>query len=138
MPEVNVTMPEVDVSSVVQPEDQVPGMTLGEASSNLPLSLRTSRNRLLVTIFNDEYSNKDGGEVEKLSAIKEDARMIEEVLKTKYSYEMPSEDPTIFEPGQFENPANLVKTFEKFLKKWKRAQPVGRTIDRFVLYYHGH
>ena len=92
----------------------------------------------MVTIFNDEYANKDGGEVEKLAAIKDDAQMIQDVLKSKYGYEIPSEDPTIFEPGQFENQAKLVKTFEVFLKKWKRAQPVGRTIDRFILYFHGH
>ena len=111
---------------------------LGEAPPSLPFSLTTSRNRLLVTIFNDEYGNKDGGDVEKLAAIKDNAKMIQELLKSKFGYETPSEDPTIFEPGKFENQAKLVKTFEVFLKKWKKAQPVGRTIDRFILYYHGH
>ena len=127
-------------SAIQLPEDHRPtGKTLGVApSSSLPFSLTSSRNRLLVTIFNEEYANKDGGDVEKLAAIKDNAQMIQKVLKSKYGYETPSEDPTIFEPGQFENQAKLVKTFEVFLKKWKKAQPVGRTIDRFILYYHGH
>ena len=119
-------------------KSDAPEKSLLEASSSLPFSLTTSENRLLVTIFNDEYGNTDGGDVEKLAAIKEDVHMIQEVLESKYGYEMPSEDPTIFEPGQFENQANLVKTFEVFLKKWKRKQPVGMTIHRFVLYFHGH
>ena len=127
-----------DPSAIQAVEDYRPaaaaGKTLGEASSSLP----TSRNRLLVTIFNDEYADKDGGEVEKLAAIKDNAKMIQELLKSKFGYETPSEDPTIFEPGKLKNQANLVKTFEVFLKKWKKAQPAGRTIDRFFLYYHGH
>ena len=141
-PEVNtrneIQMPEKNVKNEIQLPEPVL-VTPREVSASVPLSLARSQNKLLVTIFNDEYSNKDGGDVEKLSAIKENAQMIAELLKNKFGYEMPSEeDPTIFEPGQFENQAKLVKTFEKFLKKWKRAQPVGRTIDRFVLYYHGH
>ena len=136
---VPTTPPQEGPSAIQAVEDHRPaGKYLGDASS-LPFSLTTSRNRLLVTIFNDEYANKDGGDVEKLAAIKDNAKMIQELLKSKYGYEMPSEDdPTIFEPGKFENQAKLVKTFEVFLKKWKKAQPVGRTIDRFILYYHGH
>ena len=127
-------------SAIQAVEDNRPAeKTLGKAPASLPFSLTTSRNRLLVTIFNDEYANKEGGDVEKLAAIKDNAKMIQELLKSKFGYEMPSEDdPTIFEPGKFENQAKLVKTFEVFLKKWKKAQPVGRTIDRFILYYHGH
>ena len=126
-----------DPSAIQAVEDHCPaGKTLGPSS--LPISLTTSRNRLLVTIFNDEYANKDGGDVEKLAAIKDNAKMIQEQLKSKFGYETPSEDPTIFEPGKLKNQANLVKTFEVFLKKWKKAQPAGRTIDRFFLYYHGH
>ena len=154
MPEINVTN-EIKIQNVLpQPvpttplqegpsanqlyEDHHPaGKTLGDVSSSLPSSLTTSRNRMLVTIFNDEYANKDGGEVEKLSAIKDNTQMIKEVLKNKYGYEMPSEDPTIFD-GRLENQTDPVKKFEVFLKKWKRAQPVGRTIDRFILFYHGH
>ena len=133
---VTSTPPQEGPSAIQAVEDHRPaGKTLGEA----PFSHTSSRNRLLVTIFNDEYDNKDGGDVEKLAAIKDNAKMIQELLKSKFGYEMPSEDdPTIFEPGKFENQAKLVKTFEVFLKKWKKAQPVGRTIDRFILYYHGH
>ena len=136
---VPTTPPQESPSAMQAVEDHRPaGKTLGKASS-LPFSLTTSRNRLRVTIFNDEYANKEGGGVEKLAAIKDNAKMIQELLKSKFGYEMPSEDdPTIFEPGKFENQAKLVKTFEVFLKKWKKAQPVGRTIDRFILYYHGH
>ena len=138
LPQTVPTTPIEEGSSAIQAvEDHCPaGKTLGPSS--LPFSLTTSRNRLLVTIFNDEYGNKDGGDVEKLAAIKDNANMIQELLKSKFGYETPSEDPTIFEPGKLKNQANLVKTFEVFLKKWKKAQPAGRTIDRFFLYYHGH
>ena len=103
---------------------------------NLPFA--TSQNRMMVTIFNDKYSNDDGTEVELLPTIREDAKRIQDLLKTHFGYEVPSDDPTIFAPGKLENQPNLVKTFEVFLKKWKRKQPKGKTIDRFVLYYHGH
>ena len=89
-------------------------------------------------IFFDKYQKEDGTE-EKLSAIKDDAELIKKVLKTKYRYKFPSEDdPTVFEPGEFENPADLLKTFEKFLKKLKRSLKVADTIERFMFYYHGH
>merc|ERR550519_35680 len=114
---VTSTPPQEGPSAIQAVEDHHPaGKTLGEA----PFSLTSSRNRLLVTIFNDEYADKDGGDVEKLAAIKDNTKMIQELLKSKFGYEMPSEDdPTIFEPGKFENQAKLVKTFEVFLKKWK-------------------
>ena len=101
-------------------------------------NLTASQNRMLVTIFNERYSNDDGTDVEHLPTIREDAKRIQDLLKTHFGYEVPSDDPTIFEPGKLENQPNLVKTFEVFLKKWKRKQPKGKTIDRFVLYYHGH
>ena len=93
---------------------------------------------MLVTNYNDRYAIDDGTEVEYLPTIREDAKRIQDLLKTHFGYELPSDDPTIFEPGKLENQPNLVKTFEVFLKKWKRKQPKGKTIDRFVLYYHGH
>ena len=97
-------------------------------------SVTPSQNRMLVTIFNDRYSNDDGTEVEHLPTISEDAKKIQDLLKTDFGYKVPSDDPTIFEPGKLENQPNLVKTFEVYLKKWKRKQPKGKTIDRFVLY----
>ena len=93
---------------------------------------------MLVTNYNDRYAIDDGTEVEYLPTIREDAKRIQDLLKTHFGYEVPSDDPTIFEPGKLENQPNLVKTFEVFLKKWKRQQPKGKTIDSFVLYYHGH
>ena len=73
-----------------------------------------------MTIYNDRYAIDDGTEVEYLPTIREDAKRIQDLLKTHFGYELPSDDPTIFEPGKLENQPNLVKTFEVFLKKWKR------------------
>ena len=42
-----------------------------------------------MTIFNDMYSNDDGTEVEHLPTISEDAKRIQDVLKTDFSYEVP-------------------------------------------------
>ena len=102
-----------EYSSSGQKEEAVP-----PPPENLPFT--TSQNRMLVTIFNDRYSNDDGTEVEHLPTIREDAKKIQDLLKTDFGYEVPSDDPTIFEPGKLENQPNLVKTFEVFLKKWKR------------------
>ena len=93
---------------------------------------------MLVTIYNDRYVANDFGDAEDLPAIRDDAKKIQDLLRNDFGYEVPSDDPTIFEPGKLENQPNLVKTFEVFLKKWKRQQPKGKTIDSFVLYYHGH
>ena len=104
----------------------------------VPISIHKSKSRVAVVIFCDEYVKEDGTQ-KKLSTIKEDAELVKTVLKSKYRYKLPSEDdPTVFEPGQFENPADLLKTFEKFLKKWKRSLKVADSIDRFMFYYHGH
>ena len=42
-----------------------------------------------MTIFNDMYSNDDGTEVEHLPTISEDAKRIQDLLKTDFSYEVP-------------------------------------------------
>ena len=81
---------------------------------------------MLVTNYNDRYAIDDGTEVEYLPTIREDAKRIQDLLKTHFGYELPSDDPTIFEPGKLENQPNLVKTFEVFLKKWNRQQPKGK------------
>ena len=51
--------------------------------------LTTSQNRMMVTIFNDRYSNDDGTEVEHLPTISEDGKRIQDLLKTDFSYEVP-------------------------------------------------
>ena len=105
----------------------------------LPGEDKDGHNRLAVMVSFDSYEGADGGPDEKLAAIKDDTERIQVLLKDKYGYEIPSEDDfSIFEPGQFENQDKLVATFEMFLQTWKEKQPVGRIVDRFLLYFHGH
>ena len=92
---------------------------------------------LAVLVFFDKY-RKEGGDIQELAVIRDDAHRMQKLLTEKFGYKIPSEDPTIFEPQSFENPRHLVKTFEEFLKKWKLDQPKGTIVDHFLLYYHGH
>ena len=62
---------------------------------------------------------------------------MQDLLKEKFGYEIPSEDPVIVEPGSFENPDSLVIDFAQFLIKL-RDHKSGTIVDRFLLYYHGH
>ena len=92
---------------------------------------------MAVSIFFDEYNNQSNG----LEAIRGDAENIQRVLKDerKFRYKFPSEDnPTLFEPHQFENQGRLVSTFEAFLEEWEKSQPKGTVLDSFLLYVHGH
>ena len=92
---------------------------------------------MAVSIFFDEYNNQTAG----LEAIRGDAESIRMVLEDeqKFRYKFPSEDnPTLFDPHQFENQGRLVSTFEVFLEKWKKSQPPGMIVDSFLLYVHGH
>ena len=92
---------------------------------------------MAVSIFFDEYNNQAAG----LEAIRGDAESIQRVLEDeqKFRYKFPSEDnPTLFDPHQFENQGRLVSTFEVFLEKWKTSQPPGMIVDSFLLYVHGH
>ena len=93
-------------------------------------------NRMAVSIFFDEYENQAAG----LEAIRGDASGIRRVLEDpqKFRYKFPSEDPTLFEPHQFENQGRLVPAFREFLEKWTERQPEGTVVDTFLLYVHGH
>ena len=86
-----------EYSSSGQQEEAVP-----PPPENLPFT--TSQNRMLVTIFNDRYSNDDGTEVEHLPTIREDAKKIQDLLKTDFSYEVPSDDRAwqVGEPAQLD------------------------------------
>ena len=91
---------------------------------------------MAVSIFFDEYNNQAAG----LEAIKGDAESIQQVLEDeqKFRYKFPSEDPTLFEPQQFENQGRLVSTLKTFLEEWEKRQPRGTIMDSFLLYVHGH
>ena len=58
---------------------------------------------MLVTIYNDRYVTNDFGDAEDLPAIRDDAKKIQDLLRNDFGYEVPSDDPTIFEPGKLEN-----------------------------------
>ena len=91
---------------------------------------------MAVSIFFDKYQNQAAG----LEAIRGDAESIQGVLedKQKFRYKFPSEDPTLFDPDQFQNQGKLVSTFQMFLEEWEKQQPKGTVVDTFLLYVHGH
>ena len=80
MPEVNVTMPEINVKNEIQmPEvnvDHVPGGPLPNLSPKGKVS-QLQGNRMAVSIFFDEYKNQAAG----LEAIRGDAENFKSVLE---------------------------------------------------------
>ena len=86
---------------------------------------------MAISIFFDEYNNQTAG----LDGIRGDAENIQRVLEDDFCfrYKFPSEDPTLFEPHQFENQGKLVTTLKTFLEEWEQKQPNG-TILHSTLY----
>ena len=107
-----------------------------ETAMSGPKFLEQTGVNVAVFVYFDEYE-KDNGEVEEYPVIREDTVQMRDLLKEKFGYEIPSEDPVIFEPGSFENPDSLVIDFAQFLIKL-RDHKSGTIVDRFLLYYHGH
>ena len=99
---------------------------------DIPSTISTAKPNMVISIYNDVYGE------EKLTAIKDDAEKFQDLLK-KFGYAVPSE--TEFGMRGLENiptGEKLVTFFGDLLKRWKRKQPVGETLGRLILYYHGH
>ena len=85
---------------------------------------------MVITIQNDTYG------AQKLSAVEDGAKRLDNLLRKEYGYVSPSQK--FFGENKFENIKTgheLVTLLGDVLKRWQRT---GLPIGSFVLYFHGH
>ena len=108
-----------------------------DRKADTPASFDAIKEKIAISINNNVYHH--GEAEESLPAVKEGAQTFQQLLKERYGYEMLPE--TFFGPDEpfLENKSsNLMGYLSLLLEKWKARQGKGATVDRLVLYYHGH